>query len=780
MDVTALVLISLLIATEAFSRILAWKGGARIPGEFAIPVTSLPVGLTFVLFLGAVVADLAFISLAHPAISAMASGAVLFMIGWVLRYPGKWRRVDTNSFAFIGDWVSREQWQGSLSIRHQRYLGLLLEISGLCLISLSPIGLAIALVTPLIIVSSAQSEEDFAISRWLSHGNDFWPYQRMTDPLLLRLEAFKWILPAPILVALATGFATRELQVFSADVDTAQTLLLAFAGAQGTALIFVLSALIVGMQLMGESYSWRVVRPVLLSRLSLLLTYGGVLFSILVDVAIVARSGEWLTGDDTRAALVDEAGLLAFVATSALFIAALSISSNFNAELAMAVLLRRIRPGRLESAAANWSSSHFYTSNYDDPLVAVVDLLDGSIRRGDVSGFKGCVARLAAWFEKVWPRGESPRSIRGWGEPGQPRADAAMIWPESRETQLATAMDSYVCHHMMGVIRRAAHEQNPDFIDGIYRLVATMYDRAHPYIDAEHYAHRFQLDVKGERLIREVIENCVRFKKIDPGRSAIHAVCSAGERLIRALPAFEETGLAEDPTEPPPEKSAGQLEHGRRARRRCDVFHDAYGGYLADVAGASVEAGATGIIDTTLFCFEQLIKELVKSDLSASSKRVSIGRIAFSHSRAIAAILASDIRIDLRSPFAAAKFDVPDGSSGDDVCLTLCSHEALFLDELHRNGSLSQHMVEDAAVLLREMIWRGNEGNGSLELGARLRILHTSITKDPKAPSELSKTITDELGQLGAIAKRRKMTALSNALQTGKAPKKESDPSTLG
>ncbi len=766
MTSATLIAIGILVGAEVVCRLIAWRRqGVRLPGGFRIPVTSLSAGLVFLFVAGAAVFDLTVVSIARPGVTSIASGAFLFAIGWFLRYPAMW----TGRLEGSGVWhevqarIGDQKWKGSLAIRHQRYAGLIAMSAAIALISFSPLAAIAATLVPLVVFSAAKSEEDFAIAAWLARGEKSWPYQIMSNPLLIRPSTLIWFVPGPILLALFVGLGTAEISVFSSDGETARTLLLLFAGAQGTLLLFSGSALIVGMQLTGDAYSWRVVRPVLLYRYRLWAAGAAVGASIVFDLVVVART-DWPALTDTTKVLVDVGGLVAILCVLFVSWAALSMAGALTAEAVMPVLLNRINK-RWMSEALDWGDH--YATHPRDPMLPVVDLLSGVVRRGDVYGFRACIVELVKWSESEWPASDNPASVEGWSVyPGQAVEGMDRVWPNSTETENARALDRYLHHHMAGLIRRAASDEDVEFIDGLERFVSSSYSRGHPYVGTAEFS--WGLDrFSGEKLLREIIEVSIRSNHKTTARSALYTVSFAAERLVKALPTLDETSVRDDPTEAPLERTEEQRAKERAGDDKIDVVSEGYGHYLSTMGQLAAELGATGSVEDCLYPLRSIIRTVVKADLAKKIQRVVIGHLVWSYTQILDEAIEHDVRIRyFFSPVEESGLDLPKGDQGDELGSTLCQHESWFIRRMHEANFLTRYIVERSIRLLWEMMRRNSEGKGVVELAGQLRRIYDSRSVKLEAESAaMYELLAEELPRLASLAEQRALTSLSEVLK---------------
>jgi protein-S-isoprenylcysteine O-methyltransferase Ste14 len=350
------VVIALLL--EGVCRVTIWFRWRRQPKPFALPLSSLPAGIGLALVIAVGITETIASSVTRVTIAGIAGGGVLFASGWLLRYPAETGPNPVGRLLYVI--LPGLRWDRPLNVRHLRYAGLWAEGLGLAIVLGAPGSICTAAIgLPIMLLAAIGLEEDLDTRRYP-------PNRRMYvgNPALVTPRLALAVLGVAAIVFVSVGAMTRETGVFNSDADTAQTLLLSLAGAQLTFLLFVLSALAIGVQFLSTAYSWRAVQRVLVQAWPVAAACCAVFASALADVVVVSNGPDILADPRWIGAAVDGAFLLAGVVGSSLLVAVLTIRGALTAEGILARLLRSLTDGWIKAIRTEWvDREHLWTND---------------------------------------------------------------------------------------------------------------------------------------------------------------------------------------------------------------------------------------------------------------------------------------------------------------------------------------------------------------------------------------------------------------------------------
>ncbi len=597
-ELAAYVLLAVSLSLEGLSRAIAHRRGVKRIGSFAVSVPSVLVGTFFLAVVVVSVLELALSPIASPTTSSLLAASLLFLAGWIIRYPvmvnPPWIPGGSLRARFF-DRVRALRWRdGPLHVRHPRYLGLWFEAIALALIAFAPAGLILALGMPVLLQRAIKVEEEQTAKRTDKHEDEVRSEQSFTPRAFFSLPVAVATLLGVGVPSLIVAFGTRDLEIFVSDSDTGRTLMLALAGGQGTLGIFIISSLLIGVHFLAATYSWRV-SQLLLTNWRLVAAFALVSLSIGFDLLVVARTTDWLIDERLAGALVDEGMFLALLAIVFLVAAAMTLMRLMSAEFLMSRLLQPLGERWLRWVSAEWTQEEHQVTAPNDPLLSVTEFFRALIQRRDVAGFRAARSALALHLRDLWTGGR-----RNGGDHH-------------------VALDTYLHWHMRPLIREAARDPDPDFIEAVARLVLFLYQDQHPYVVP---GERLGLLMSGqqpfgERLLREVLEASLEYGKIKTAGEALTFVSIGGQRLIPKLPREEEVSGRFNPNyDYSKERSEEEKKAERRNDAKVEVIQHSYIGYITDVGKRAVTARHAELVQSALIDLSSVVREALDSDLS--------------------------------------------------------------------------------------------------------------------------------------------------------------------
>ena len=486
----------------------------------------------------------------HVSAARIAAGTGTFILGLAIRYSFLIPRLFRTSEARALWGEQTLQLEAFLNVRRRPTpIGSLLQCIGLALILSSVAAGVVALVMPAVIVVAARRAEDDRRSR---QGPDYFGDERPVLPL--RPAAIALLIGPSTALYLLVAFLSNEVGVFASDVETARTLVLALAGAQGTIGILTLTLMFVLVQVTAGSYAGSLGR-LIWSDSRLWLAYGFLLGSIGLDVLLIARTGTWLTADGM---LVDLALLAA--ACSLSLVVYLSLSSV--RILAPERLIRRALAGLdkeyLSETLENWASrfgpQHLES---EDPMRAAESVLRGLIARQDIQSF---ILALIVVRDTL--------STHSRGLP-------------------LVQLQSY-CHHYLGpllssVERNLGSEGLQQFLDFVENVPAPS---PQDWVDNKHLTS--WESPPGEALLRRTISVAIGSNHETVILRGLFRVEERAKRFLAFLPAAEETAMYNPDYDYSKSHSAEDRQRRWGEEAKVEVFERQYIGYFADICDQAI------------------------------------------------------------------------------------------------------------------------------------------------------------------------------------------------
>lgn len=471
-------------------------------------------------------------------VALLAGGSALFLVGWTIRYP-----------AALG-WPIRERFpklrpllqvlpQGQLITRHPRYVGLWVEAAGIAVGLSSWVGAALALtILPLALRVAVELEERHVMARISGSGLEydrarksaFWPGFRRT---------LRFLAP-PMLVAAVAAVLSRELQVFVSDLDTAKTLLLALAGAQGTLGVLLLTATFTVGQLVTTGYSAGLAQAVLWRR-PLVFGLAFLAVSVSYDVLMVARADSWLSDSTSLGRWVDFGLLLGLLTVLVLWVSTTTSFQNVQPEALLRQALRRFDDRWLSWVREEWPSEFGPRTLYaDDPIRHVEGVLRALISRNDL-----------------------------------PSARLGLILLRDQLASLVSAddvvaLDAYLNFNLRHVFRAAASTSQPEILEGVLDVIEGI--PAPSGSSLKEGLPRFEEIAPGEEVLRSLLACALESRLEGVAVQCIHGVGRRARSLLKELPDGTETYAFHPDFDPLGEPLRDLPEEESRRRSRNDDF----------------------------------------------------------------------------------------------------------------------------------------------------------------------------------------------------------------
>ncbi len=437
------------------------------------------------------------------------------------------------------------RWEGLLRVRHLRYTGLWLEAIGIAAIAASGIGLTLAVLCfPYFLLAAAVLEEDWAIREWRARAHEDWPYSDSRQPIMFQWRLVGIAFAASSIVALVVGFWTRELEIIKPDPQTAQTLLLSIAGAQLTFLLFVISGLLIGLQFLSTNYSWTVVDRLLRHYWLVALSGCLLVLSALADVFLVGNTGPIL-GHERWAATVVELSLSAALAAAALLILSVSSLRRMLApDGIVRTLLGGLRSNWLQVRETRTGDVRLVVTD-NGPIIAAMSVLQRLIAEGNILSFPPCFANLSRSLLRIWPAGDNPQWVKGYGGINPPDGTPE-TWPDTKSIAATRGIDAYMAFLLRPLMRSALSAGDPEFGEAIFGLARDLYDRGHPYAFGNRTSSLISGEEPGEAILRDIVKESIRLKMPSIAARALTTMMFACERLLPALPPRSATSFEKD------------------------------------------------------------------------------------------------------------------------------------------------------------------------------------------------------------------------------------------
>ena len=469
------------------------------------------------------------------------------------------------------------------------YLGLFLEGAGIAAIMSSVAGMVVALTAlPLYLTMASELEEQHLLRAQPASDIAWWRQRQRA--IVVPVRSWVLLLALPVFVYAMVSLCTRELSIFESDLETARTLLLATAGAQGTLAILGLTAWLVTVELITSSYSAHVV-PRLWNRQSLAAA-GLLVGSILFDIFLVARSGTMMDGHPERTgALVDVAFLFAGVAVFVAIGFAMNGVRSTHPEQLMARLMDRLDAGWLSVVKHEFrlANDPIYP---DDPLRGAETVLRGLVDRHDFGSFRLAVTVMAEKF-------------RG-----------AM-----RDEDLI-AQDRYLSLHLRPLIAYIGSRKESAFLETLVAFVQAI-DPPDAKVVMQQKMMIFETP-PGERLLRALADTAVERACDDAASEALRLLGERARQLIPELPAEDQTSRYN----PNYDYSREQTEKERHREwdndQRIDVVTDQYVNYFEKLGRQAIDTRAERAIWTCSNALTGVVREACGLTQSRQIRRVLI------------------------------------------------------------------------------------------------------------------------------------------------------------
>jgi hypothetical protein len=475
------------------------------------------------------------------------------------------------------------------------------------------------------------------------------------------------------LVYVAIGFSTREFALFNSDGETARTLLLALAGAQGTWAILALTLTLVGVQIVASSYSPALtgvtrISPVLAASLTLLVA------SAAFDVILVARSGDWIDGHAVRGATMIDLAIFsaALLLATATFTSFASLSQVSPEHVARRVL-QRFDSRWLGRLPEQWPMRHHHpVAGTGDPGRDLATVLRALVERNDPASVRLILYELG---EHLLVLG------------------AGAHWP---------AVDAYLHASLGSVVRLTARQLDDSALDDwlivlIRPLITSAGWGDPPVVDYLGFGEA----PDGDRLLFETADSAVRFNRTAAARSALHLIESRACSVLPHLPKDDETvlfnpnlGTIQDPSEA-----------DRQLRSRRDrisrIVSEGYLPFLEELGKAAIGSEQRAVLGTATYVICGVVSAAVSQGRdSPRQRRATVGwGLARLHTLvecATEAGLADAVHLSLY--YALEDLDASD--SDDAALIDLVAHQVQEITvDSARAGTLGYgHILELAMV----------------------------------------------------------------------------------
>ena len=499
-------------------------------------------------------------------ISLLAGGAGLFAVGWAIRYPALLRLWSWEWPPKLDRLMVSHSWSGA---RHPRYAGLCLEVLGVAVALSSWVGAVVAVtVVPVSVWVALELDERWMMAKYPQSGVDYlrrhesalWPGSRRSIQILV----------LALLAAITAAVLSRELQIFVSDLDTAKTLLLALAGAQGTLGVLAITAAFAIGQVISGSYSASIAQGILSRRLLLVgLAWLGI--SAIYDILMLARADSWLVDDESIGRWVDFGLLLALLSFPALWVSMLSSFEGVQPETLAARLLRSLDQKWIERIKADWPARFTLILRADDPFRHYEAILRSLMARDDLLSARLILVELRDRLSSI-------------------------LDPEDM-----IAFDEYFNFQFRHLIRLAARTSNPEILEGILDINEGIPSPSHSSLRKRRPGLAALIyEPKGEQVVRTVLSEALEHGLEDVAISCIHSIGRRMTSLLKALPDEKETYSYDPDFDPYPSEGRPPdiSKEERRRRQDADDFvrwiSGEHANYLQEQAAKAIAAGSLG------------------------------------------------------------------------------------------------------------------------------------------------------------------------------------------
>ena len=678
MSTEAVLIFASFAGIEGVLRILGWLVDPRkIHGAFALRRFSILPAIGAAGVIGLSFVDTSAL-VGHPTPARMAAGSLICLLGLLIRYPLAMLGLLARRLKL--EW-ERLRWVSEiLPMRHPRYLGLAAEVAGLSAILGSPLGVAaVGFVLIPAILLAANLEEKWVLANYPGSSVD--SDRRRRSLLRPPVLTAALLLVPPALLYLTVAFSTRELVLFNSGEETARTLLLSMAGAQGTWAILALSLILVLMQVVTSNYSANLAQLAGL-RWPLLAALAFLAASVLYDVIVVARIDDWVVGHrDRGGALVDLGLMWSGLSLATVAVAAFESTSHVKAERLMERLLRRLDTKWLESVTQDWPSRFGPRElRMDDPMRAVEIVLRSLLNRGDLASTRIALAQLRD-------------------------ALRAAIWPECRDdARLWVSLDSYLHYYSRSLIEATAKQMDEAAINEWMGFVRFMmeYSAVDDAVFKSDSFHPWDDYPPGESLLRRVTSAAVSNAHLETAIQGILMVRSRADKLIGILPADADalvfggqlTALRDMPEE--------EQERKRQNDYLVESFQRHYVNYLREQGEQAIGTRQGDLaFQTSLSLCELLGQVLRLRKESAKIRRSLVGDILYELERMADAVCKSQTSGAFTVSTLALSLDRLDFDDDDDreILSGIGVWTGRIVTKLARDGMLDYRTAVDTAMV---------------------------------------------------------------------------------
>jgi protein-S-isoprenylcysteine O-methyltransferase Ste14 len=609
-------------------------------------------------------------------VALLAGGSTLFLVGWTIRYPAalaSWMHDRLPRLRPVLPVLPR----GQEATRHPRYVGLWAQAMGVAVSLSSWVGAALALtIVPVALWVAVELEERRVMARIPHSGLEyerarksaFWPGFRRT---------FRFLGPPLVVTALA-AVLSREVEVFVSDVDTAKTLLLALAGAQGTLGVLLLTATFTIGQLVTTGYSAGVAQAVLWRR-PLVFGLVSLALSVSYDVLMVARADSWLSDSTSLGRWVDFGLLLGLLTVLVLWVSTTTSFQNVQPEVLLRETLRRFDDRWLARVVKEGWRGEFgpRTLYADDPMRHVEGILRALVSRNDL-----------------------------------PSARLGLILLRDRLASLVSgddvvAVDAYLNFNLRHVFRAAASTSQPEVLEGVLDVIGGI--PAPSGSSLKKVPFGFADGAPGEEVVRSLLDCALESRLEEVAVRCIHGVGRRAISLLKELPDEAETYALHPEFDPLGDSLRDLPEEERRRRSQNDDFVHWVGwshmNYLASSGSKAISAEC--IEAAYAVCMELgTFAKSAATDVSFQKMRASLvsdalyGLITLADAAAV-----KRARGDLLGPMYLGGLEwIPDDldpsvSTELDLMMAIVDTAAYCVKRLARAGVLHSGVVIDVAMV---------------------------------------------------------------------------------
>jgi len=580
----------------------------------------------------------------EPTAARMAAGALLCLLALLIRYP--------LAMPGLLPWDLTRRIFRVLPMLHPRYVGLLALLAGLSAILGSPLGVAASVVLlPLVVRIGLRLRPVISTAAILVGG--------------------------PGLLYLAVAFPTREVALFNSDAETARTLVLSVAGAQGTWGILAVSFTVVLLQIVASSYSPSLTRTAGM-RWPLVCALGFLASSVIYDVVVVARSGDWIVAHPERgAALVDGALLLGGVVLAAVGWAALQSMRDVAPERLMARLLEKFDRKWVSSLTGSGGTLPGHREmKVDDPSRAVEGLLRALAEKRDLGSMRIVLAQFGERLYEI-------EAYRHWQE-----------------------VDAHLHFCMAPLIRLVGKEMGEDALEEWIALVNSVGGltviRRDALANIPWVSATPSRPTPGEALLRQIVSVALDNRHAAVAARGLGLVRLRAEGLLDHLPLQKDTILYN------PERGAvGRLSTEERDRRRKNdrlivAFQSGYVGYIGEAGATAARAALRDVVWSASSDLCRLV-----SDACAQVKDSPVirARVVGSALGQLDRLVRASGEVGLTGAVSLDGLESavdnlnPDRGDDVDLALAVARQVAAIVDRLSRKGALDYAIVDYAGII---------------------------------------------------------------------------------